>query len=321
MKLLEIFLLAVAAILFCFAAYIFWLNRDDTALRAKIFSALLLGVAAAAAAGVFSLKAEKQEVSFSSIFVFNTKTRMPLDSYRDNRVNPLASCPNAPLIGGMLAQLDTMRNSTADHRNRKSEHTSYYDIVTALIVGDLVLLYSEGWDIELTTIHSGLLGRGVKRHAKPSPGATTVTRQDFSPLFDETGLLETVPLAAWGGKVKLPPATKMELNRDSTGRTITLTNPYATVRITIAPGLPLRGLGILSKWVTIPEGEQEDYTSQQFQIKVTAEYAYLRSGHPDMPVYRNWVKTMTEYLRSDLGSAAWEERLKPDPRDYMPEGT
>lgn len=354
MKLLVIFLALFCAIFFVTAGYICWLNRADMALYARIFSALfvgsaaafaaavfslksekldkktilakilsalLVGFAAAAGAGVFSLKAEKQEVSFSSIFVFNTETDMPLNSYRDSRVNPLASCPNASLIRNMLAQLDTMRNNKAEHRNRKPEHTSYYDIITALIIGDLLLLYSEGWDINLTVADSEVLGRSVTCRPSPTPGATIVTRQEFSPLFDEPRLLETLPLAAWDRKIKLPPATKMVLNRDYTGQTITLTNTYARVRITIALSSIMPGMGALSKWVKIPEEEQEKYTSVVFRVTVTAEYAYWRSGHPEMPVYKKWVNTMTEYLRSDLSSAAWEDRLKPSPRDYVPEGT
>jgi len=319
MTLLEKFLLVACALLLGFAAYIFWLNRADTALRAKIFSALLVGAAAAAAAGVFSLKAEKQEVSFSSVFVFNTKTNMPLNSYRDDRVNPLASCPNASLAAAILTQVDKARKTKGDVRNSRSEPNSYYDLLTLLIIEDMHLLYSEGWEIELTRFDSELFGRGVKRHAKPSPGATAISRKDFVSLFDRPEFLEALPMLF--DELKLPPGTKMRLKKDAFCREIVLTNAYATVRITVTQGWGLPGLGVLSRWVTIPEEEQKEYMWAIFKVNMSAEYAYLRSGHPDMPVYKNWVKTMTEYLRSDLGCAAWEEQLKPHARDYMPEGT
>ena len=319
MSLLEKSLLAISVVLFCLAAYICWLNRADTALRAKIFSALLVGVAAAAAAGVFSLKAEKQEVSFSSIFVFNTKTKMPLDAHLDKRVNLLASCPNAPLIEGILTQVEKASNIKDDGRNIESGNNTYYDLLTALLIQDMLLLYSQGWDIEMTSLGSELVARCTKFHAKPCPRAKTVCRQDFVPLFDQPEFLEALLFPA--GEFKIPSGTKMDLKKDPLRRTIVLKNAFATVRITIAPGWAQRGLGALSQWVKMPDGEQQEYMSAVFHVTVAAEYAYLRSGHPDMPVYKNWVKTMTEYLRSDLGSDAWEERLRPDPRDYMPEGT
>jgi len=319
MTLLEKSLLAISVVLFCLASYIFWLNRADTALRAKIFSALLVGVAAAAAAGVFSLKAEKQEVSFSSIFVFNTKTKMPLDAHVDKRINLLASCPNAPLIEGILTQVEKASNIKSNGRIIESGNNTYYDLLTALLIQDMLLLYSQGWDIEMTSLGSELVGHCIKFHAKPCPNATIVSRQAFVSLFDQPEFLEALPLPA--GELKFPPGTKMDLKKDSLRRTIVLKNAFATVRIIIAPGWAQRGLGALSQWVKMPEGEQQEYASAVFHVTVAAEYAYLRSGHPNMPFYKNWVKTMTEYLRSDLGSAAWEEQLKPHARDCMPEGT
>lgn len=90
-------------------------------------------------------------------------------------------------------------------------------------------------------------------------------------------------------------------------RSIGFKNDFCEVRITIFRDEGSRGLGEW-KWILEYDDDKADeyWTSRQ-KVYLFAKFNRFRSGHPDMPKYKEWVNSMFDRLHSCLDS---EQQLK-----------
>lgn len=90
-------------------------------------------------------------------------------------------------------------------------------------------------------------------------------------------------------------------------RSVGFKNDFCEVNIVIYNFFGRRGLGEW-KWILeYDDDKANEYWSSIQKVYLSAKFNRLRSGHPDMPKYKEWVNSMFDRLRSCLDS---EQQLK-----------
>lgn len=104
------------------------------------------------------------------------------------------------------------------------------------------------------------------------------------------------------------------MKRDNQLVEVRLSNPFVRVSITVQSHSGGGGLGRIGDVCGLkPDRETgERHTHRSWTLALHADFEPLRSGHPDMPKYKEWVETMFSQLRGELDAEERWRRLRAE---------
>lgn len=70
------------------------------------------------------------------------------------------------------------------------------------------------------------------------------------------------------------------------------------------------GVGSLKRLFQISSGESLKYWTQNYKIEINAKFSAIRSGHPFMNKYKDWVKAIIDELNYQFNSQLHWEKTK-----------
>jgi hypothetical protein len=91
--------------------------------------------------------------------------------------------------------------------------------------------------------------------------------------------------------LNLPPDTRVSGSADDSF-VLKLSNPFADVLLEISPRGVEPGLGYLRSLCRVSFEENKQYRRPRYLVSLSARFSAIRSGHPDMPLYKEWVANM-----------------------------
>ncbi len=309
--------LSVAALILILtlAVWIAWLNRTSDAVRINAWSAFIIGAAGVLVTLLVSLKTEEVIVQpFPAAFVFDRHTRQPFSCPGLSEATQYADPGFANLVVpafALVAELSKDRSALLANDDDELSNGLYLDILLRHVVDLLTRTFAKSWDAEVVRFD---LPRGMEtRYGEHTPHREggEINRQTLVNLFPESAVLAFIPpvdAADVFNVLNVPPnTTVVRLPGGKDTRALELRNPFATVTISLRWHSSQRGIGRLQDVCNLPmSGNYDNWLSATYSISVRARFQRLRSGHPDMPLYRRWVDTMFSEIRGFDAERRWQ---------------
>jgi len=189
-----------------------------------------------------------------------------------------------------------------EHAERVDE--LYFDVLLRSLIDVLSFTFPTSWT---NTLPPYTVGMRVTS-SPVDPKEVTVDVERLKELFPQSLIMKEVP----GMSFNLPPKTAVVPEPGDIGLAITFKNPFATVRIGIRKSEVWDGVGEGVRRLCQMEDDGRDrYRTIGFIIKMSAQFERLRTGHPEMPKYKEWVDTMFTATRNDCDSdLRWKSLLE-----------
>jgi hypothetical protein len=301
---------SLVAVVFVLTSGLWWLNRASEKVQVNLPTAVLVGFGAILVTLVFSLKPETVKEEFPTDFIVDPIVKVPfwcrffpgVDHYTDpGKGGGIRS--GAQVVVQLLQENPHLREAMD---NPTLEHI-YRDVLLSIVLDTLSFTFSKSWDATVThfRLPTGREGRYQAASDPPRPG-TRVQRKDlidahfsqFYALRDDDFLASFV----------LPPNTAISGVSDQIQTVLKFKNTFATVEIAIKPRGVKSGLGwAILNLCRLEWGESDKFRTVAFTLSLSAEFNWLRSGHPQMPDYKKWVTIAFAELRRLSSEVRWAE--------------
>lgn len=291
------------------AGWIAYLNRDSEAVRVNGRSAVIVGAAGVLITLLLSLKAEHVTVPpFPAAFVFHRQTRQPFSCDAIPEATRFADpgfAGNVRPAFSLVAEAIKKQPTLLETADDSVSNALYLDVLLRHVVDLLSFAFSKSWDAEVVRFDLPHARETRYGSREPKKEGTKVERQALVRLFPESPILDSDFLKV----LTLPPDTTVRrVPADGNTRSLELANPFATVTIMLKWHSSGRGIGRLRDLCGLPmSGKYDEWLSATYLISLDARFEQLRSGHPEMPVYRRWVQTMFDELRAFDAERRWQE--------------
>ncbi len=293
-------------------AYFWFQNRSSELLTEKILSAICVAVFAILSALLFSLKSESNTINFNSTLYFHKIDKKPLDEY----------CGDIYKIGGSQFDIslvhfindyfekDELKNSEFN-KDIKSITEFYHDLALIKLLYHFSWMYADWWNIYSDSVRRGRSFTSSVSPIKPIPISTILKWEDISKKLNDKShfnkILTDFPKETTLKKITVPPKTNIEFVITEYEREILLKNPFVRISIAIQGLGGSMGLGDYQWYLGFDRKKSEEFWSEHFEVKCEAKFEKLRSGHPEMPRYKQWVESMFAEVQYQLDE---NERLK-----------
>lgn len=305
-------------ILFCLLAivgiYIAVQNRNSEALRSKVLPAFGIAVIGALLTIWFGLKGETIDFQFISTLFFNKLDKKPLDEHYQDQYKFGGDQFNINLqnfIGECLANEKEL-NQAVFRQNGERIKEFYHDMIFVKLISRFLWMYADRWNIRINSVRRGnSFESSVSPIDKSNPAYSKLSWEDFvDEVKDDNNfhkLLSSVSEQTSIKEMTVPPKTKMKLIALKHNKILVLSNPFVTVSIGVNRHSGSIGLGDYRWLLGYDNKTSEKFWSEHFEVHCKAEFEKFKSGHPDMPKYEQWVKTMFAEIQYQLDD---EQRLK-----------
>lgn len=325
------FLLAATA----FAFWFVWMNRASEKILMSTLPIATGAILTVFLAGwVFGGESD-YDTKFPVCYMIDLESKLPLDSIEEInkfgadrsmifRMHRFSNGPSAvPLLKPRRPDLfsDTTKNDFC--RN------IYHHLLQRSLIDFLAQLYRASWRAEPLRIAVGsirleMYGRIPERDA---PSRQTLLKTED---------IERVLAGNWFATVRVWPSEQLSLPPDTTltvqvpaGGTdalnkgeIRLRNRFCTITLSTEPAFAVRSIGEYRRMAFLSDTEASNLATNAYLLKANIHYSRLRSGHPEMKVYKDWAAQLVEQIRNEFDEEAIWVRVKEDEmrsRLYTPE--
>jgi hypothetical protein len=262
----------------------------------------------------FGLKSEKIDLQFISTLFFRKSDKRPLDDHYQDQYKFGGHQFNISLqnfIGERLANDKDLNQAVFGQKSAKIEEF-YHDMIFIKLISRFFWMYADRWNIRINSVRRGKsFETSVSPVDKSELACNKLSWQDFvQPLPDDSGfrkLFSSFSEQTLTKEMTVPPKTKMKLLILKHNKTLVLMNPFVTVSIAIDYHGGSIGLGDYRWLLGYDNKTSEEFWSEHFEVHCKAEFEKFKFGHPDMPKYEQWVKTMFTEIQYQLDD---EQRLK-----------
>ena len=271
------------------AFYIAWMNRNSE----KIISAVI-PISVAALAGVymavFVFGGEPPKVSeFPTMFFFEAPDNLPI------------SLPFRPILRSLF-RVPVLLQTKPDALQGDKAVTVYHHLLQIAIIDNLIFRYRTSWRVKVTKFETS---QGTQLSAQPVDGGAgrIVSTQELETAL--AGNYFASQHDAITNQIAVPPDTAMKimpphLDDNFEQSTISFENPF--VRLTIQ--IHFSSWGVLFGEYRLMLGQPSDTNTPlreiTFIVSTRTEFKRLRSGHPDMPKYKEWAQQIVDELQNEL---------------------
>lgn len=311
--LLIIILISFIIIALAIIIYLWIQNRSSELLASKILSAIGVALFAILSALIFSFKSEEKSLEFVSTLFFHKSDKKPLDDYlrEDGRLRFGGYQFDIKLLNFIRNRIEKEQELKKAEFNKDSKKIVgfYHNMILIKLIDQFFWMYSARWDTNIYSVRRGT------SEEKNSYVDSTETPPDYDSLNWET-LLNTEQqntfydiLSAFSNikETKVPPKTKVRFIITEHKKEIVLKNPFVKVTIAINNSGGSSGLGDYKWLLDYDNRKSEEFWSAHFMINCNAKFEKLKSGHPDMPKYKQWVEVMFAEVQYQLDE---KEQLK-----------
>jgi hypothetical protein len=188
----------------------------------------------------------------------------------------------------------------------------YHDMIFIKLISCFFWIYNNQWNIRINSVRRGKSFETIVSPIdKSNPAYSKLTWEDFvEEIQDDENfrkLLSIFSKQTSSKEMTVPPKTKVKFITSKHSKILVLTNSFAKVSIAIDYHGGSSGLGDYRWLLGYDNKKSEEFWSEHFEVHCKAEFEKFKSGHPDMPRYQQWVKTMFTEIQYQLDD---EQRLK-----------
>ena len=320
--------------LFGVTAYLAFQNRNSEALRSKVMPAIAIAVVGALFTIWFSLKSENIELKFTSTLFFHKLDKRPLDDHLDSlhdgrlKLGGYQFTNELPKFIRDHLEKDSGLNKAKFNENSEEIKEFYHNMLLIKLIHHFYWMYSGRWDITVDSVRrgTGMLSSSQSVSEKPEPNDSLKWKDLLSTKQQNSfyNLLTDFSGVAIGKEMKVPPETKVNFIITEYKKKIILKNPFVEVSVTIDKHSGSTGLGDYQWLLGYDNKRNEEFWSEHFKVSCRAEFEKFKSGHPEMPKYERWVKTMFAEVQYQLDEKEQLKRAREyrdlvgpyDKRDY-----
>ncbi len=288
------------------AVWLAYQNRSSDTLRSNGATALMVGGVGLLATLWFSLKPpEARRHRFTVTFVVDTDTRLPLSRDRYPDLWSYAA-PDAahPAMVDVEPFVQTLAAKTP--LSPSDVQAVYLDVLVAYVMDVFARNFASSWDVEIVRDKSVAVTTTKTSPRRPTPPGVKVERTDLVGHLSASKQLLAQILPGWEEFV-VPPDTRLEWLEDPWSRVLKASNPFVTVSIDVGRAFgAIYGSGRLGELAGMSREEsQKRHMAFSFVMQLDASFERLRSGHPEMPRYTQWVDTIFSDLRAFDAEPVW----------------
>jgi hypothetical protein len=303
--------IVVAAVVFLAMCGLIWVNRGSE----KIVTGAVMAIipfALAIIMGVLVFGGEPSIVeTFSTNFFYDHERKLPLASgwlaHHRSDVSPFL--PFAP--GALLKIRPELFASAEDPTGQ----TLYHHLLQRGILDWMTTRYRGSWETELVPFD---IGNTRGERFGPAPGSLPshiLSTADLKRLFSGNWFEEIDwPIPP---QLAVPPGTTMTVTPPSRKEgameygDITLRTRFVTLSIRTEAAMWIRSVGSYQQ-LAATQAEAERLGTAVYVVRIRAEFTRWRSGHPDMPRYKAWVRQIGDQLKARLDERAIWQQVKED---------
>jgi hypothetical protein len=291
MKALIMLILLIVATALAF--YVVWMNRESE----KIITAVV-PISVAALIGVFLtvfLFGGEPPITakFPVVFLFRISDRAPL------------ALPDRPPLLSLFEVPTLKERNPALIEDNDNGVTLYHHFLQKAIVDTIASRYSSSWEVEIVDFKTGV---GQQQGSQTSRDATEPSTKLSTAQID--ALLKGNRFAGihfiTTPEIALPPGSVMTIrtpggvNARALEGEIVVKNDFVTLRMMTANSMWMRSLGGYRVLMGYSWEQDREFATAQYLVSVRAEFDRLRSGHPKMPKYKQWVKQIVSQLQAQF---------------------
>jgi hypothetical protein len=273
-----------------FAFYLVWMNRGSEKIVTAVIPiaiAALIGVALA----VFVFGGEAPiTVKFPAVFLFRALDKAPWVP------------PSRPVLQSLFEVPELQK----DHPELMSDDTQgatlYHHLLQKVIIDILCQHHQFAWETDISRFDIGFVEEKSGPSASAAP-STQLSGAQIQQLLRGNRFAQSryapMKLALPRGKalsIKIP---QNDLTLVEEGE-IVLANDFVHLSITTRFSQWMRSLGPYRLVLGYSWEQDKEFHRAAYLVTIHAEFNRLRSGHPDMPKYKNWVDQIISELQTAL---------------------
>jgi hypothetical protein len=292
------------------AFWFVWMNRASE----KIVTATL-PIAIAALVGIFLAGwvfagDDDYQVTFPVCFLVDLRTKFEIetpDIFRAYRF----SVGRSP-----VPELKIRRPDLFPEDRNYFARNIYQHLLQRSFIDFLVLLYRGSWKARTLRFDIGSITFGQFGPA--------TEEQPISARVLKTNDIERALSGNWFAQIhrwpdpqiSLPPGSELTVKPpagggdDNSTSEVKISNRFCTITLTVESVFPVRAVGEYRIMAGFSDEQVSDFANNLFVVRARIEYDRLRSGHPDMKVYKLWARQLVDELRDQFDEQLIWARLK-----------
>lgn len=244
---------------------------------------------------------ESVDIQFISTLFFHKSDKRPLDDHlhEDGRLKFGGAQFDIKLLNFMSNRIeqDQELNKAEFNKDSKKIEEFYYDLVFIKLFSRFFWMYADWWDIRINSVRRGNSLLSAVHPITQEQAFDKLKWANFLEALDDKNnfkkLLSDYSKDFWIQEMTVPPKTKVDLILTSNyRRTLVLTNPFASVSISINFSGGSIGLGDYRWLLGYDNKRSNEFWSEHFEVNCKAKFEKSRSGYPEMTRYKQWVDTM-----------------------------
>ncbi len=241
---------------------------------------------------------ETVDIQFISTLFFHKSDKKPLDDYLsgDGRLKF-----GGHQFRGMLSLFISDRlkecedlNKAEFNKDSKKIVEFYHNMILIKLIDQFFWMYSARWDANIYSVRRGT-GESKESYVDPKetpPNYDCLKWEDLLNIEQQSNFYDLLSAFSNIKETRVPPKTKVDFIITERKREMILENPFVKVTITINNSGGSLGLGDYRWLLGYDNKRSNEFWSEHFRVNCNAKFEKLKSGHPEMPKYEQWVEVM-----------------------------
>lgn len=249
---------------------------------------------------ILSLKAENRQVEFPAVFIYDQKSKEPLETLDANYFSGRTGITLWQYFPKRMVQdKPSYLESMGDEL--------YLDLLLRMVLELLFTRYRSHWAVRSSRLEIPH-ARGTTHSWGPQEDAPSSEFFEWkecdrwfpdTPVFHGPAIFGEPQLAVPLG-TKITGRTEYSGDKDIYRRSLSFANSFLDLSISILHTGGMVGIGDLRKLLGYSDEHCEKFFVSTYEVTLRANYKRLRSGDPRMPRIRSWVEDMFEELQTEF---------------------
>ena len=284
-------------------AYLAWMNRASEKVTTSLPTALAVGVVGALVTLVFGLQPEIRKQTLALEYVLEPGTGLPFSCALVPESLRYTDAGGATVFQAWQIAQPILPDIVDSFQKGDDSRLSqlYRRVFLKQMLEALRFTFIKSWDADpsrFTLPTGGSQTTYAPRQVRPGH---SLANADVVAVFNGDTLLGSDLFPS----LNLPPDTVLRATVDKQATAIVAVNPFVTLTIHLADRGVARGLGLLREVCRLPNEGSDAFRRPRYEVSISADFNSLRSGHPNMPLYRHWVDVITGELAQFDSSTRW----------------
>lgn len=302
---------SVFALFTAAAFFIVLLNRASEKILTAVIPIAIAGLVGIYMS-VFVFGGEpKVQLIFPASFQYTTQTKMPANvpwSLQWRRYHNALFLP---------AKLHSKHPEYFPDSADSAGTSLYHHLLQRAILDWLAERYGHSWQVESTQFE---LPTGRVTHWGPVRTGTKPSKVYSAEEIEAAlkGNRFSAVHSDMARQLSVPPDTTLAIEAPHTDTAegnigkIFLKNKFCELSITTQESSFMRGLGTFKSLAGITDEENEKLGTATYRVRISISYSRLRSGHPEMPLYKEWADGIARGIQEQFDEQVIWSKTKSD---------